>query len=100
LIGDGVKKEALKEKSRVLTNITFFDSIPASEAQGFLGLMEALFIGWHPLPIYNFEVSPDKIFQSMLAGKPIIYAIGRPHDPTQNGRLCLCSAAEYAGEVG
>ena len=45
--------------------------------------MDALFIGWYPLPIYDYGISPDKIFSYMTAGKPIIHAINTSHDPSQ-----------------
>jgi glycosyltransferase involved in cell wall biosynthesis len=83
LAGSGIKKEELKAKAATLNNITFVDPIPVTEAQHFLSLMDVLFIAWHPLEIYKFGVSPDKVFSYMLSGKPIVHAINTSHDPTQ-----------------
>lgn len=83
LVGDGCHKKQLIEKAKTLGNMTFLDKIPASQSQSFLAMMNVLFIGWHPLPVYDFGISPDKIFQYMLAGKAIIHAVETAHDPTQ-----------------
>lgn len=83
LAGNGIKKEELKAKAAFLTNVTFLNNIPVTAAQHFLRQMDILFIGWHPLEIYNYGISPDKIFSYMLAGKPILHAINTIHDPSQ-----------------
>jgi glycosyltransferase involved in cell wall biosynthesis len=42
--------------------------------------MDILYIGWRRSPLYRFGVSPNKLFDYMMAGKPIINAISAGND--------------------
>src|SRR5258708_37880210 len=54
--------------------------MPKASVQEFLSRMDALAILWHRSPLYRFGVSPNKVFDYMLSGKPILQAVGGPHD--------------------
>ncbi len=80
LLGQGQNKEHLKNFSKVnqLQNVTFIDSIPKTMIQQFLREMDILYIGWQNVRLYQYGVSPNKIFDYMLASKPIIESGGAP----------------------
>lgn len=85
LIGNGLEKNKLMQTcfSYNIRNISFFDSIPKTQINSFLQQVDAAYIGWLNLPIYQYGISPNKIFDYMLAGKPIIHATNTPFDPVQ-----------------
>jgi glycosyltransferase involved in cell wall biosynthesis len=74
LVGDGPLKNhlvtrALREK---LSNVTFLDPIPKREIPSLLGAIDA---GLHVLadvPLFSYGVSPNKIFDYMAAGVPVL----------------------------
>lgn len=75
-VGEGNEKEILQEyaKNNKLTNVLFFDPISKKQIQSFLKLIDLAFIGFLSLPIYEYGISCNKIFDYMLAKKPILIA--------------------------
>jgi len=78
LVGQGTEKDRLMEKARDLGNVLFLDPIPKKAIPSFLCLMDALFIGSNKSILYRYGTSPNKVFDYMMAGKPIINAMDGP----------------------
>lgn len=88
LIGQGEQKTALQSfaQREGLDNVTFLDPLPRSQLLSFLDAMDILYIGWKDSPIYRFGISPNKIFEYMLAQKPILHAFSIDQDiVSENG---------------
>lgn len=83
LVGDGPDKEKLREtaRNRGLDNVQFLPSISKKAVPTFLRLMDVLYIGWPHHPLYRFGVSPNKLFDYMMASRPVIHAIDTQADP-------------------
>lgn len=94
LVGKGELKEALQYQANNLNNITFMEPLPKTAMPDFLAQADAAFIGWKALSIYQFGISPNKIFDYMLAGKPIVHAINMADDPVQLAQCGLTVSAE------
>lgn len=77
LVGQGKLKEKLVEQvdKLNLSNVYFVDSIPKSQIQSLLKQFDVCYIGLTKDPLFRFGVSPNKLFDYLYAGKPIIYAI-------------------------
>lgn len=77
LVGGGKEKAELLRmcKERALENVTFIDPIPKVEIQAMLSLFDVCYIGLSKDPLFRFGVSPNKLFDYLYAGKPIIYGI-------------------------
>jgi glycosyltransferase involved in cell wall biosynthesis len=82
LVGQGRFKEALQERARGLglENIQFLPPVPKACIPTLLTSVDALFIGWNKVPIYQFGISPNKLFDYMMAGKPVIHAVEAGND--------------------
>lgn len=63
-----------------LDNFHLLGHIPKASIQRLLSEMDALAIPWHRTPLYRFGVSPNKLFDYMLAGKPILQASEASND--------------------
>lgn len=74
IIGGGTELENLKLLSKN-NNIYFFDSIPKQEVQQALSYADICLISWRNIPVYDYGISPNKIFDYMLAKKPIIQSL-------------------------
>lgn len=83
IIGSGIQKEELirVKKDLDLDNIYFLEPIAKSEVVGSLALFDSLYIGSRPSPLYQYGVSANKIFDYMLAGRPIINAFDTIYSP-------------------
>ena len=78
ILGSGPEKNRLMElvSSIALNKVIFHDPVSKDQVPVFLQKMDALFIGWHNSNLYRFGISPNKIFDYLLAAKPIINSSG------------------------
>ncbi|MFO3796252.1 MAG: glycosyltransferase family 4 protein, partial [Anaerolineales bacterium] len=76
LIGDGKDKPRLQQKAKEwgLTNITFLSPVPKREMPAFLQIADVGLAILKPLEEYK-TTYPNKVFDYMAAGKPILLAI-------------------------
>lgn len=98
MVGDGINREELilRISNEQLINVYILPAIDKSQIPDFLGSCDALYIGWHNLPIYRFGVSPNKLFDYMLAKKPIIHSISLANDLVSEAN---CGVSVAAGDV-
>jgi len=83
-IGDGPEKIRLKEKALALRScVLFLDSVPKRAVPGLLGMFDILYIGWVHSSLYRFGISPNKLFEYMMAGVPILHSVSAANDPVQ-----------------
>jgi len=76
LLGDGKEKPALlaQAKEMNLTNVTFLPSVPKTEMASVLAGADACIAILKPLEEYK-TTYPNKVFDYMAAGRPVVLAI-------------------------
>ncbi len=76
LLGDGKEKPALQARAAQmgLTNVTFLPSVPKSEMPAALAAADACIAILKPLEEYK-TTYPNKVFDYMAAGRPLVLAI-------------------------
>jgi glycosyltransferase involved in cell wall biosynthesis len=62
--------------------------------QSFLARMDLLAIPWHRNPLYRFGVSPNKVFDYMLSGRPILQASDAANDLIAEAQCGITIAPE------
>lgn len=98
LVGKGCKKQELINycQNKQISNVHFFDPIPKTQVHHFLKKMDILYLGWQDTNLYQYGVSPNKIFDYMLASRPILESGGAPTSLVDlAGCGIVCSAANY-----
>lgn len=77
IIGHGREKGALEDSVRKLglTNVYFLDPVPKRMVQSVLKECSACYLGLTKDTLFRFGVSPNKLFDYLVSGKPIIYGI-------------------------
>lgn len=82
LAGQGPEKEKLVEKARAMGNdfVFFIDPVPKNAVPAMLSYADVLLIAWNKSPLYKYGISPNKIFDYMMAAKPIIHAVDAGND--------------------
>jgi glycosyltransferase involved in cell wall biosynthesis len=77
LVGGGKEKSELVRyaNNKNLKNVTFIDFIEKKQIQTMLSYFDILTVAAKKDPMYRFGVSPNKLFDYLYSGKPIIYAI-------------------------
>jgi glycosyltransferase involved in cell wall biosynthesis len=71
IVGDGHRKADLVKEAEGLSNVTFYGFIPKVQVPDLLSRCDLLFLGSRDSTLYKFGVSANKIFDYMLAGKPV-----------------------------
>jgi glycosyltransferase involved in cell wall biosynthesis len=97
-VGDGQEKENLVKfaKESNVTNIHFYGKISKRAVPNFLCKVDANYIGIKQQPLYTYGISPNKIFDYMYAGKPIIQAIDAANNLTKDA---CCGVSLVGGDV-
>ncbi|MBD5312463.1 MAG: glycosyltransferase family 4 protein [Bacteroides sp.] len=98
LIGKGQEKLRLIErvKNENIDNVIFLDSVSKKEIPAVLSLADSLYIGWKKNPLYKYGISPNKLFDYMMSGKPIIHSVAAPNDWVKDGKCGISVEAENA----
>lgn len=96
LVGDGANRQQLITRTSKLglDNIFILPSIKKAQIPNFLSQMDILYIGWHKLSIYRFGICPNKMFDYMLAKKPILHSVTAGNDPVQEANCGISVMAE------
>lgn len=80
LIGKGVEKERLQELGQGFENIHFLPAIPKPQVPSALAYADVLYVGAKPHSLYRYGVSMNKMYDYMMAGKPIINGVKASND--------------------
>ena len=80
LIGRGQLEPSLKAQARDnrLANVEFFPQVDRSEIHALLRIADAGFAALAPSAVYRLGVSLNKLFDYMLAARPIVFACDVP----------------------
>ena len=78
IFGKGQHLEKLKNNAK--NNVSFLGQIDKSQIQSAISFFDVCYIGWHNHSLYRFGISPNKIFDYMYAGKPIIHSVNTSND--------------------
>ncbi|MBN2712358.1 MAG: glycosyltransferase family 4 protein [Planctomycetes bacterium] len=83
LIGDGPSKPALIERVKAMkcTHLRFLSPLPKAALRGLLRQSDVGYIGLKDCPLFRFGVSPNKVFDYMIAGLPVVWAIRAGNSP-------------------
>ncbi len=83
LVGDGMEKERMKAMAAKhhISNVHFFPSVPKNNVQCLLRQADCLYIGTSPSPLYRYGVAMNKLFDYMLAARPILFSTGAKNNP-------------------
>ncbi len=83
MVGKGKLKQELidfaKEKS--IDNVYFLPPVEKGQIPAVVSNFDAIFIGTIESPLYRFGICMNKMFDSMMAAKPIVMAITTPSTP-------------------
>ena len=88
MVGNGVEKPRLEKRAKdeKIDNLFFLPPISKKQVPSLLKEMDALYVGAAPCSLYRYGVSMNKVYDYMMAGKPIIYGVdARNNDVAEAG---------------
>ncbi len=103
LVGQGSEKVRLQEKAKRLDldAVKFLPAVVKASIPPLLDGMDALYLGWRKQPIYRFGISPNKLLDYMMAGKPVVHAVAAANDPVaESGCGISCTPDDPAALAG
>ena len=80
IVGEGNQKHELMEKAEGRKDIIFLPKIPKASIPLLLESIDCCYIGALHNDMFRFGVCMNKLFDSMMSGKPILYAVHAPNN--------------------
>ncbi len=101
LVGKGNVKNELIEyaKANNVTNVEFLDPVLKDNMDNVLNLLDIGYIGLKKQNLFNYGVSPNKLFDYMMAARPVIYAVEASNDPVSDCNCGISVPAENPDAV-
>lgn len=80
LVGNGVEKNRLikRKENEGIDNVIFLNAVSKKSVPALIEFFDCCYIGANDSLLYRFGISPNKMFDSMMASKPILMAIKTP----------------------
>ncbi len=80
LVGDGVEKPRLMKRAEEegIPNVRFLPTVPKRAVPSLLKRFDCVYITGQESPLYRFGLSLNKIFDTMMAGVPLVCAFDAP----------------------
>ncbi|MCW5597964.1 MAG: glycosyltransferase, partial [Nitrosomonas sp.] len=101
LLGDGARKQALKEEAarRGLDNIIFIDSVPKDQVARYWSLLDVSIIHLKKTDLFT-TVIPSKLFECMGMGLPVLHGVaGESADIVRNEDVGIVFEPENATQL-
>lgn len=77
LAGNGCEKKRLiaRKQHEAIDNLYFLEPISRREIPAFVSHFDCIYMGTQDSPLYRFGICMNKLYDSLMAGKPIVCAV-------------------------
>ncbi len=85
LVGDGVSKNDIIDyiDKHDVRNVYLYDAVPKNSVSEIISLFSLMFLNAKSASIYQYGMSPNKIFDYMLKNKVVLNGVDSPNNPLQ-----------------
>jgi glycosyltransferase involved in cell wall biosynthesis len=83
VVGHGPERDQLMARGADASNIVFVGPIPKDDVAAALALFDACYVGYRRSSLYRFGVSPNKLYDYMAAGRPVLFAADAANQPVR-----------------
>ncbi|MBK5283685.1 MAG: glycosyltransferase family 4 protein [Nitrospiraceae bacterium] len=89
--GEGICKSDLMAYARLhdLRHVTFHAAVPKSEVFGILSKADGLLLPGLSTTLYEYGISPNKLFDYFAVGRPVLFGLSLPHNPVSEASAGL-----------
>lgn len=101
LVGDGVEKESLVKyaEEKKISNVSFLPPVNKRAIPNLTEAFDCTYIGAMDSPLYRFGACMNKMFDGMMAGIPVIFAINAPPTPVSDANCGIVIPPEDKEEL-
>jgi glycosyltransferase involved in cell wall biosynthesis len=82
-VGHGSERERLVARAANAPHVAFAGPVPKERVASVIELFDACYVGYRDNPLYRFGVSPNKLFDYMAAGRPVLFAAAAANQPVE-----------------
>jgi len=83
VVGHGPERDQLASRAAGLRNLIFVGPVPKLQVAATLELFDACYVGYRHTPLYRFGVSPNKLYDYMASGRPVLFAADAANQPVR-----------------
>ncbi len=96
LVGQGPEKESLQQRARQaeLANVTFLPPVGRPQMPALTQAADLGYIGLQKKDLFRYGVSPNKLYEYMAAGLPVIFAIDTIYNEVAEAQCGVSIPAE------
>ncbi len=101
-VGPGPERSRLIAKAHGLGLdgiVEFLPPVKRGQVPELLSQFDALYVGLQRQPLFRFGVSPNKLMDYMMAGKPVIFAIDAPNDMVADAKCGISIRPEDSSAI-
>ena len=80
IVGEGNQKQELMEKTKGNDSVVFLNKVSKMAIPSLLDKIDCCYVGALHNDMFRFGICMNKLFDSMMSGKPILYAVDAPNN--------------------
>jgi glycosyltransferase involved in cell wall biosynthesis len=84
IVGHGPERERLMARAADVPNVVFTGPVPKERITAAISLFDACYVGYRRSALYRFGVSPNKLYEYMAAGRPVLFAAEAANQPVRD----------------
>jgi glycosyltransferase involved in cell wall biosynthesis len=97
--GQELEKYKLICREKSLKNLSFLGYIETKYVPNLLRYFNLCYIGLKKVRVYEYGISANKIFEYMIAGKPILASYSTKYDPVVSAKCGISVSPENVDEI-
>lgn len=86
IVGLGPDAERLHALAAGLDNVRFTGPVAKTDVPATLRAFDACYVGYHRSPLYRFGIAPNKVYDYLAAGRPVILAAEAANDVAHDAK--------------
>ena len=94
IVGQGPDEDRLRARAAGVANVVFAGAVAKSDVPATLRLFDVCYVGFHRSPLYRFGIAPNKVYDYMAAGRPIILAAQAANDVVRDAECGVTVAPD------
>ena len=80
IVGEGIQKQELLQQTQIRSDVFFLPKISKKAIPTLMKYIDCCYVGGLRNNMFRFGVCMNKLFDSMMSGKPILYAVEAPNN--------------------
>ena len=80
----GGKARGCRSGKPIVDSVHFLPAVNKEVVPELLAKFDALYIGWRNSSLYRHGISPNKLFDYMMSGKPVLHSVNAANDPVKD----------------